>query len=374
MRIPNPYESIDYRLLMVVPVILVAFSLIFLAPHLEKGIDLKGGLLVTLQTDKPIDTDGLKAALGRYGNVEVRQYQSPAGNGVEVELENDAGIEAAGDSVGKLATLQRDLEAARIEFDSAKQSGQPTIDLQAKVTRISSQMVSEANTALKAIGSTKTVTEADGASDVVELEFANKKAELRDAVMRDIRKAATFDSYSFREVGSSLSRFFVSKTQEIILYSFILTAIVVLVVFRSLAPSIAVIFGAVADVSLTVGAMSIFHIPLTLAAIATLLMLIGFSLDTDVMLTMRVFKRREGHPRERAFDAMKTGFLMNLTTLGAFGVLFLLGSWLQLDTYRTIGAIAVIGGVVDFIATWCFNAGLILWFVERQEGQKKLVA
>ena len=372
MKIPNPYDSIDYRWLMAVPVLLVLVSLVFFVPRLEKGIDLKGGLLITLQTSQPIDTAALKGVLAKYGNVEVRQYQSPAGNGVEVELENNVALEEAGDAVGRLAGLQRDLESTTLALQEAEEAGLPTLELQQRIDSQTRAIIAEANAALEGMGSSKRVSEAGGASDVVGAEFAASKAELRESVMADIASVASYDAYSFREVGSSLSKFFVAETQKIILYSFILTAIVVLIVFRSLVPSLAVIFGAVADVSITVGIMALLGIPITLAAIATLLMLIGFSLDTDVMLTMRVFRRREGRARDRAFDAMKTGFLMNATTTGAFGVLFLLGLWLQLDIYRTIGAIAVVGGIVDFIATWGFNAGLVLWFVEKQEKQKTL--
>ncbi|MDP2717395.1 MAG: protein translocase subunit SecF, partial [Candidatus Micrarchaeota archaeon] len=86
--------------------------------------------------------------------------------------------------------------------------------------------------------------------------------------------------------------------------------------------------------------------------------------DTDMMLTTRVVKRKEGTPAGRAFDAMKTAFLMNATTVVAFGVLTGLSIVLQIPTYYQIGAVATIGGIIDFVATWAGNAPLILHFTE----------
>ena len=127
-------------------------------------------------------------------------------------------------------------------------------------------------------------------------------------------------------------------------------------------------FGAFADIAITMGVMGALGIPLSLASFSALLMLIGFSLDTDILLTARVLKRREENARARAFDAMKVGIMMNLTTLAAFGVLAAIGYWLQISVYFQLGLVAAIGGgVVDFIATWLTNAPLLLWYAERKE-------
>ncbi|MFH1246896.1 MAG: hypothetical protein V1644_00810, partial [Candidatus Micrarchaeota archaeon] len=204
---------------------------------------------------------------------------------------------------------------------------------------------------------------------VVEV-YSQAQDSYRANIIAAVKSKVSVTAFSFREVGPSLSKFFLQKSQEILLYSFILAALVVLIVFRSLVPSAAVIMGAVADIVITLGAMSLFNIPLSLASIAGLLMLIGFSLDTDVMLTMRVLKRKEGTARERAYGAFKTGSLMNLSTIGAFGVLALTGLYLQSSTYFQLGIVAAIGGAVDFAATWGANAVLVLMYAEKQE--KKL--
>jgi len=96
-------------------------------------------------------------------------------------------------------------------------------------------------------------------------------------------------------------------------------------------------------------------------------MLIGFSLDTDILLSIRVLKRTEGTPASRAFGAMKTGFMMNGAAITAFGVLAIIAWWLNVPTYFQIGAVVVMGAFADFATTWCANAVTILWYAERKE-------
>ena len=118
------------------------------------------------------------------------------------------------------------------------------------------------------------------------------------------------------------------------------------------------------DVIIALGAMGLFGIPLTLASFAALLMLVGFSLDTDVLLTMRVIKRKEGDPRTRAYEAMKTGMTMSMALLLSFMCLFTLASLTHINTYFEISAVAIAGLVGDLVATWLFNAIIVLHHAE----------
>ncbi len=351
---------------MAVPVALALLGLFlaFVQPGLERGIDLKGGLLVTLQAQGQVDEAGLKTELAQFSKtVDVRTVSTPSGTGVEIELENVAGLEQAEEDVKELIALDGDL--SRAELDASANNA--TQDSPA-IAALRKQIIGEGMAILQAIGSSAGVPEdAHAAVQIVVAEQAAAKQSHRDEIIAAVKKHAPTESISFREVGSSLSKFFLQKTQEILLLAFILAAIVVFVVFRSFVPSFAVIFAAVADLAMTLGVMALAGIPLTLATIATLLMLIGFALDTNVMLTIRVIKRREGTPEERVYEAMQTGLLMNLTTIGAFGALWMVSQWLQIPVYGQIGSVALIGGFADFIATWMFNAPLVLEHTAKQE-------
>jgi len=359
MELPNPYLHKDYKLLVVIPLLLAAIALFFVF-QIPQGVDLKGGLLLTVYTQDAVSVDAVKTALGPMAETaEVRVFENPSGKGVEISLPIDEKLEKAEESLKNVRELDKELTDAELKAAVGNDTG---------VAQLHSELNAEVANALALCGSTASVPEdSRQAVALAEQTFSDAKGAYRDELLAGVQKVATVKDYSFKEIGSSLSKFFVTKTREIIIWSFVLSAIIVFIVFRSLVPSLAVIFGALADILITAGVMGLLQIPLSLATVAALLMLIGFSLDTDVLLTVRVIKRKEGHAAERAFDAMKTGFLMSATNVTAFGILFLISLWLQIPTYYQIGIVAVIGSAVDFVATWCGNAPLVLWYAENQE-------
>jgi len=376
--IPNFYEKKNYKLLAAIPVVLLFASLaILLFNGVSTGIELKGGLRITIQSPQSVNIDLLKQRLSPYSKeVSVRSFEGPSGAGIEVELSNNEALEEAAKELEALEALDNQLLGA--EFNSTYFAEQARNDssqasaayaAQQSATELRGRIVSQVQALLRAMGSSAVVpSDAHAAVKVARDEFVAAKSRYREELLAIVKEAAPGAAVSLKEVGSVLSAFFFVKTREFVVYSFILSAIVVFVIFRSGIPSIAVIFGAATDVIATLGAMSLLGIPLNLATVATLLMLIGFSLDTDLLLTIRVLKRTEDSPSARAFDAFKTGAMMELTSIVAFGVLAVFGFLLQIETYYLIGAVAVIGSVVDFFATWCANAVIVLWYVERRQG------
>ena len=128
---------------------------------------------------------------------------------------------------------------------------------------------------------------------------------------------------SFRAVGPSLSKQSLTQVYYALAFAFLFMSITVFIIFRNVVPSLAVIFAALSDIIIAVGGMSLLGIPLSLASVGALLMLIGYSVDTDILLTTRVLKRREGTLNERAVDAMKTGFTMAAAAIGSMVALYL---------------------------------------------------
>ena len=112
--------------------------------------------------------------------------------------------------------------------------------------------------------------------------------------------------------------------------------------------------------------MSLFGIPLSLASVGALLMLIGYSVDTDILLTTRVLKRREGTINERAIDAMKTGFTMAAAAIGSMVALYLVVVYLMpyAQVLGEIAAVLIIGLVADVMVTWLMNLGILRWYME----------
>ena len=184
------------------------------------------------------------------------------------------------------------------------------------------------------------------------------------AVSNALNDTATIQSYT--SVGPLLSKQSLNQVYYALAFAFIFMSITVFIIFRNFVPSMAVILAAFCDIIIAIGGMSIFGIPLSLASVGALLMLIGYSVDTDILLTTRVLKRREGTINERAKDAMKTGFTMAAAAIGSMMALYLVVKFLMpyAQVLDQIAAVLIIGLIADVLATWLMNLGILRWYME----------
>ncbi len=143
-------------------------------------------------------------------------------------------------------------------------------------------------------------------------------------------------------------------------------AIVVFIIFRTVVPSGAVIISAFADILMTLVAINLLGIKMSSGGIIALLMLIGYSVDTDILLTNRVLKRQEGSLNERLVGAFKTGLTMTLTSLVAVAVALLVVKSFSV-TLTQIFTILAIGLIFDIFNTWITNVSILKWYVLSKE-------
>lgn len=175
------------------------------------------------------------------------------------------------------------------------------------------------------------------------------------------------DDYSVEEIGSSLGDSFFRQVILSLIISFILMAIVVVAWFRNIGPSLIVILAAFCDLVETVAVANILGVKMSTGGVAALLMLVGYSVDTDILLSTRVLKRKEGTVFQATVDAFKTGIMMTLTALAAVIVGYFVSTS---DAMRQIMLILIIGLVLDIFNTWIQNAALLRWYLERKERRK----
>ncbi|WNY26512.1 protein translocase subunit SecF [Methanolapillus ohkumae] len=160
-----------------------------------------------------------------------------------------------------------------------------------------------------------------------------------------------------------------------IVLSFIGMALVVFILFRKIVPSGAVILSAVSDILIPIAFMDLFGIELTLGTVAALLMLIGYSVDSDILLTNKVFKR-SGNLNDKISGAMRTGLLMTTTTIAAFLVMYLVSTYLHyivpsvppIPLLSQISLIVLVGLIVDIFNTWFLNAGILKMYLSKKPG------
>ncbi|MBU0959661.1 MAG: protein translocase subunit SecF [Nanoarchaeota archaeon] len=177
------------------------------------------------------------------------------------------------------------------------------------------------------------------------------------------------ENSSFEFTGSSLSESFQKQLLIAILIAFFFMAIVVFIIFRTAIPSAAVIISAFADIVMTLALVDIFGMQMSTAGIVAFLMLIGYSVDTDILLTTRLLKRDEGSLNNRIMGAFKTGTTMTLTSLLAVTVaLFVVSSFSVILTQ--IFTVLVIGLAFDLVNTWITNVSILKWYVEHKEKKR----
>ncbi len=165
-------------------------------------------------------------------------------------------------------------------------------------------------------------------------------------------------------IGSSLGAAFFTQSLIALLFAFLLMGIVVLLYFRTLVPSFAVILAGFSDIVVTLAIFNLTGEKLSTAGIAAFLMLIGYSVDTDVLLTSRVLKRKEGTVMERVYSAINTGLSMTSTTLAAILVALL---FVNSEVIFQIMLILFIGLMVDMVFTWIQNVGILRFYLEKKK-------
>jgi len=199
------------------------------------------------------------------------------------------------------------------------------------------------------------------------IEAADITAQDLETTLPELGISLKQGEYSIESMGSSLGQRFFSQTIKALIIAFIAMALVVFLTFRSVVPSLFVILTAASDIVSTLAVVGLLGIKMSTAGIAALLMLIGYSVDTDILLTTKVLKRKSegGTIFERIKGALRTGLTMTATAIIAatIGLFFA-----QSDTIKQIMLITVIGLAFDLIYTWFQNAGILRWYLERKHG------
>ncbi len=360
--IPNIYKG-EYRLLLVFPLALVVAAVLLL-PGLKLGVDFRGGTLITMQALNSPDADLMESELLAAGfDADVRVYEGELGRTAEVEVSQT-------DQMVRAEALKREFAAQieKVAFLEAESNVNESVAAEYMGERAKLDGMADEMFALGGLNAG-----ASAYSNLNRLQDRFNEAYMRvsdlqlERVMKIVDRHIEYTSRSATTVSPALSEHFLEKAGMVVLMSAALSVVMVFLFFRTLVPSIAVITGAFCDLIIALGAMSLFGIPLTLPSFAALLMLVGYSLDTDVLLTMRMMKRR-GNPRDNAFDAMKTGMTMSMTAIVAFFVLFVVSMITHVSTYYEISAVALAGLVGDIFATWCLNAVMMIYYKERMSG------
>ena len=195
------------------------------------------------------------------------------------------------------------------------------------------------------------------------VESAIEADRLRHVIEKNLGYNLTEENSSIEFTGSALSESFYNELMMALIIAFFLMAIVVFIIFRTTIPSLAVIFAAFSDIVITLAIIDFFGIRLSTAGIAAFLMLIGYSVDTDIMLTTRLLRRKESFLLERMKGALRTGLTMTITSIAAVFSAYLI---IVSPVLKQLFLILTIGLCIDLITTWLGNASLLKWYCDKK--------
>ncbi len=341
----------DYKRLMAIPIVLgIAFLFIVLIyPGITLGLDFVGGTRIIISSgalqEQPVK-DLLTSQLG-IQEVKVSMVTGPLGASTRIEYAEpkdisdarallEQGIEAKNkkDEVGAKSLFLSTLDKLGIA-----PQGEQTID---NLLTQASQAVNE------------------------------KSAGIANSVQQKLIEAFDLPTdipVTVEQVTPSFGATFLSNTMVVAVVSILLLTMVIFIFFRELVPALAVVEAALFDMLTAVALLTIFGFSITLSTVAALLMMVGYSVDTDILLTTRLLKRRDKTVLGRANDTLLTGLTVTATLIGATSVMLIISYMSQITVIFEISATILFGLVGDMIATWLTNAPILLWYWEKKHGK-----
>ncbi|MEK6887794.1 MAG: hypothetical protein AABX14_02495 [Candidatus Aenigmatarchaeota archaeon] len=199
---------------------------------------------------------------------------------------------------------------------------------------------------------------------IIEMPLDKDEKEVIDIVSKSV---ATNGPPTVIEIGPSIGAIFFQQAQLALILAFVFMAITVFVLFRSPVPSTIVVLAAATDIIVTVAVLSAIGVSLSMPVLAALITLIGYSVDTDLLLTSELLRGGHHEIRDGVKRAMKTGLTFTATTLVAlFAMYFVSGSII----IEEIALVLIIGLIVDLPATWMANVGILRAWLERRNRKR----
>ena len=342
MGLKDLYKGKGYLFFTVGALILFAFALLNI-PNLKLGTEFVGGIVAVSNVNGTLPDGALAELKASFPEAKIHTYKTPYGTRVEVEL-----------------PLPKELVELREDISRAEELSKAYIE-SLRQNESGGEALQELNSLAKKYGIENLSNPSLLPSKLNEV--FHKKVEEYTSSLSETLKRVLGSEPSIRVVTPTLSEKFLAEIRNVVALSLIVSALFTFLIFRKPAPSVAVLTGALSDMVIALGLMSFFNIPLTLASVAALLMLFGYSLDTDIMLTTRFLKSKK--PKEEVLgEALQTGLNMTTTAIISFLTLFIVSTVLRIPLYFEISSVALFGLLGDIFATWGINALLLMRFAK----------
>ena len=336
MKFQNWYDK-NYKKLLIIPAIVLSLSLIYITIFyiqtgdiINKDVSLTGGTTITIQTE--LSAQEIETAISQtLTDFEIKTISDNAGNQIQIII-----TVGEADTETLETTLNEFLEGGLTLQNSSKETTSASLS-----SDFYKQLIVAVLLAFFWMAA------------VVFLIFSKgKKTKFWTIVLNIL-------------LGFFMGNFFLKINPIISAIIFLAFATILIRIYiKNSVPAFAVMLSAFADIVMTLALVNFLGIKLSTAGIVAFLMLIGYSVDTDILLTTRLLKKHEG-TNTALFGAFKTGTTMTITSIIAIAaaliVVFPFASVLN-----QIFIILLIGLAFDLFNTWITNASIIKWYVETR--------
>jgi len=198
---------------------------------------------------------------------------------------------------------------------------------------------------------------------VIETDLEDEQL-LKQSLGKNLGITLTSENSSISVTSSILGENFYNQMIKALFLTFLFMGITIAIIYRTLIPSLAVVQAPISNALITLAILSLFKIPVSMAGISALLLAIGYSVDTDVLLTTKLLKRQEDTPFNRLIGALKTGLTMTATTLVTLLLGLILSTSLVLKEMFLVLFITIL---FDLTSTYLMNAGILMWYIEKKK-------
>lgn len=202
---------------------------------------------------------------------------------------------------------------------------------------------------------------------VIHTEYGIEKERIIGLIEEFLGEELNEDSISFGSQSSVLGENFLRDALWLFFLGFLLMMLVSYIYFRDIIPAISITISTLADIIGVLAVFNLFGIKVGIITIGALLMIMGYSTDSDILLSTNILKRNDGSLKDRIFRAFKTELTMNSTALVTFLIMFLLSS---VDAIKQISLVLIIGMFFDIFNTWLMNASMQRRYLDYKRNRK----
>lgn len=379
VKLPNIYSGKYVRYYFIVPLFLVIMALYF-STHIVLDSTLSGGVSVIMQTNTTLSSQQIATEVSAALHSPQPSIEKSPG-GLQITISSNQSLVNAQDQSLAFFAAQSNYTAALVNVTALSGALKTNSNNQTEIADLAaanqevnrsllvmnSSLAKELGYLQPFIGARQVPSTPAAQLLLAQSAYTNASTIYTKKIIATLHSIVPFTTYSYQDLGPTLGRYFLNQLIWVIIAAFVLVSIAVLFIFRSVAPAFTVVAGAAGNMMIALGAMGLFGIPLGTASIGGLLMIIGYSIDTDVLSAFRILKMHGETPEDRAHSAMKTGLTMTATAIVSFSVLFIISVFTYVPTYYEVAGVALCGLFGDIFMTWLGNTPLILLYKKRKD-------